>query len=149
MARNMVTKWGLTDELGPLLYTEDEGEVFLGRSAASQTKSFSSDTAKAIDREVRRIIDACYSRAQEILEENRHILELMKDALMEYETIDADQIDDIMQGKKPRPPVGWSDSGDNDGGASPVEDDEQAKKKSSDKKADKGAGKIGGPASEH
>ena len=106
MARNMVTKWGLSEELGPLLYSEDEGEVFLGRSAASQTKSVSSETAMAIDREVRKIIDECYGKAGQILEDNRHLLEIMKDALMEYETIDSDQIDDIMQGKTPRPPMG-------------------------------------------
>lgn len=142
MARNMVTKWGLSDELGPLLYSEDEGEVFLGRSAASQSKSFSGDTAISIDVEVRKIIDECYGRAEKILEENRDKLELMKDALMEYETIDADQIDDIMKGEKPRPPADWSDtdSSNSDGGSSVSE------KKSED--VDK-SGKIGGPASEH
>ena len=138
MARNMVTKWGLSDELGPLLYCEDDGEVFLGRSAASQAKTISGDTAKAIDKEVRKIIDECYGKAQEILETHRDLLELMKDALMEYETIDAHQIDDIMQGKKPRPPADWSDSDDNDSGARKVE------KESVDKSS-----KIGGPASEH
>ncbi len=143
MARNMVTKWGLSEKLGPLLYSEDEGEVFLGRSAASQSKSFSSDTAISIDEEVRKIIDECYGRAEKILEDNKHLLELMKDALMEYETIDADQIDDIMKGEKPRPPAGWSDidssnSNDNGSGAS------EAKKEDIDK-----SGTIGGPASEH
>ncbi len=143
MARNMVTKWGLSEKLGPLLYSEDEGEVFLGRSAASQSKSFSSDTAISIDEEVRRIIDECYSRAAKILEDNRHLLELMKDALMEYETIDAEQIDDIMNGEKPRPPADWSDtdssnSGNNGSGAS------EARKEGVDK-----SGTIGGPASEH
>ncbi|MBT5906410.1 MAG: ATP-dependent zinc metalloprotease FtsH, partial [Gammaproteobacteria bacterium] len=108
MARNMVTKWGLSAELGPLLYSEDEGEVFLGRSAASQSKSFSSDTAKSIDVEVRKIIDTCYSKAKDILETNRDKLEMMMEALMEHETIDADQIDDIMNGNKPRPPADWS-----------------------------------------
>ncbi len=138
MARNMVTKWGLSDELGPLLYSEDEGEVFLGRSAASASKSVSSDTAKAIDKEVRKIIDDCYAKAATILEEHRHLLELMKDALIEYETIDADQINDIMAGKKPRPPADWNDSDENDSGASKVE--EQDIDNSS---------QIGGPASEH
>ncbi|HAR89965.1 MAG TPA: ATP-dependent metalloprotease, partial [Gammaproteobacteria bacterium] len=144
MARNMVTKWGLSDELGPLLYTEDEGEVFLGRSAASQNKSFSGETAKSIDREVRSIIDECYSKAEKILEDNRHLLDVMKDALMEYETIDSDQIDDIMKGKTPRPPMGWTDSDDNDSGASPVE--EVVKKEG---KSDSQSGTIGGPAGEH
>jgi cell division protease FtsH len=144
MARNMVTKWGLSDELGPLLYTEDEGEVFLGRSAASQNKSFSGETAKAIDREVRSIIDECYSKAEKILEDNRHLLDIMKDALMEYETIDSNQIDDIMSGKTPRPPMGWTDSDNNDSGASPVE--EEVKKEG---RSDSQSGTIGGPAGEH
>ena len=139
MARNMVTKWGLSDKLGPLLYSEDEGEVFLGRSAASQSKSFSGDTAISIDKEVRKIIDECYNKAKDILDAHKDILELMKDALMEYETIDSDQIDDIMNGEKPRPPADWTDPNDNDPGAS--------------KKAEKddvdSSSKIGGPASEH
>ncbi|GJM14015.1 MAG: ATP-dependent zinc metalloprotease FtsH [Pseudohongiella sp.] len=144
MARNMVTKWGLSDELGPLLYSEDEGEVFLGRSAASQSKSFSGGTAQSIDTEVRKIIDECYGRAEKILEDNRDKLELMKDALMEYETIDTDQIDDIMNGEKPRPPADWSDSdsSNSDGGGS------AAAKKDASEDVDK-PGTIGGPASEH
>ena len=146
MARNMVTKWGLSEELGPLQYSEDEGEVFLGRSAGSQTKSVSSDTAKAIDREVRKIIDDCYTRATEILDSNRDKLELMKDALMEYETIDSDQIDEIMAGKKPRPPADWSKPNDSGPGASKVEDDV---KKDEVKDSTDPSGKIGGPASEH
>ncbi|MDG2421601.1 MAG: ATP-dependent zinc metalloprotease FtsH [Gammaproteobacteria bacterium] len=138
MARNMVTKWGLSEELGPLLYSEDDGEVFLGRSAASQSKTVSDETAIAIDKEVRRIVDECYDKAAKILEENRNLLELMKDALIEYETIDAAQIDDIMEGKKPRPPADWSDSDeDSSGGASKVE--EEVGKSSP----------IGGPAGEH
>jgi len=144
MARNMVTKWGLTDELGPLLYSEDEGEVFLGRSAAHQAKTVSVDTAVAIDREVRRIIDECYDRAARILEENRDILELMKDALMEYETIDTDQIDDIMARKKPRPPADWSDSDEPGDGAKPSAT--EADKASGDSGQ---AGPIGDPATEH
>lgn len=139
MARNMVTKWGLSDELGPLLYVEDEGEVFLGRSAASQTNHVSSDTSKAIDKEVRKIIDSCYAKATDLLEKNRHLLELMKDALLEYETIDVSQIDDIMQGKKPRPPADWTDGDNDSGGASKVEEKPEPKPDS----------KIGGPASEH
>ena len=138
MARNMVTKWGLSDELGPLLYSEDEGEIFLGRSAASQAKTVSSATAIAIDKEVRKIIDSCYAKAKDLLENNKKLLELMKDALIEYETIDADQIDDIMAGKKPKPPADWTDSNNKDSGASKVEKDEVDK-----------SGKIGGPASEH
>ncbi len=143
MARNMVTKWGLSEELGPLLYSEDEGEVFLGRSAASQSKSFSGNTAISIDTEVRKIIDECYGRAEKILEDNREKLEMMKDALMEYETIDADQIDDIMNGEKPRPPADWSDTDSNNsdsGGSSATEVKNEDLGKS---------GNIGGPASEH
>ena len=139
MARNMVTKWGLSDELGPLLYSEDDGEVFLGRSAASQAKTVSGETAIAIDKEVRRIIDGCYAKAEQILEDNRNLLELMKDALMEYETIDSEQINDIMEGKTPRPPADWSDSDeDSSSGASKVDEEEVDK-----------PGSIGGPASEH
>ena len=142
MARNMVTKWGLSAELGPLLYSEDEGEVFLGRSAASQSKSFSSDTAKSIDVEVRKIIDTCYSKAKDILETNRDKLEMMMEALMEYETIDADQIDDIMNGNKPRPPADWSDS-DGSGTAAKSEVEEPKARR------DETSGPIGGPAGEH
>lgn len=142
MARNMVTKWGLSPELGPLLYSEDEGEVFLGRSAASQSKSFSSDTAKSIDVEVRKIIDTCYSKAKDILETNRDKLEMMMEALMEYETIDADQINDIMNGNKPRPPADWSDS---DGGGTAAKSEVEEPKA----RRDETSGPIGGPAGEH
>lgn len=142
MARNMVTKWGLSPKLGPLLYSEDEGEVFLGRSAASQSKSFSSDTAKSIDVEVRKIIDTCYSKAKDILETNRDKLEMMMEALMEYETIDADQIDDIMNGNKPRPPADWSDS---DGGGTAAKREAEGRKA----RRDETSGPIGGPAGEH
>jgi cell division protease FtsH len=143
MARNMVTKWGLSETLGPLLYSEDEGEVFLGRSAASQAKSFSGETAIAIDAEVRKIIDECYGRAKKILEDHRPQLDMMKDALMEYETIDADMIDDIMKGEKPRPPADWSDtdSSNSDGGGSSAT---EASSEDEDK-----SGAIDGAASEH
>jgi len=143
LARNMVTKWGLSDKLGPLLYSEDDGEVFLGRSAATQSKSVSDDTAEAIDHEVRSIIDECYARATKILETNRDKLEMMKDALLEYETIDTEQINDIMEGKKPRQPADWSDSDQNSSGAGTV------KKEASGKEDDVNDGTIGGPASEH
>jgi cell division protease FtsH len=146
MARNMVTKWGLSDELGPLLYSEDEGEVFLGRSAASQGKSVSGDTAVAIDREVRKIVDECYARATKILNDNRHLLDLMKDALMEYETIDQAQINEIMEGKKPGPPADWSDSDNNDSGSSSSSAGGIAEKPPSKEEKSR---PIGGPASEH
>ena len=143
MARNMVTKWGLSEKLGPLLYSEDEGEVFLGRSAASAAKTVSGDTAIQIDNEVRSIIDSCYKTAENLLKTNKHLLELMKDALMEYETIDAKQIDDIMLGNKPRPPANWSNNDDSTGSS-----DNSASKPQAEAE-DKPDHKIGGPAGEH
>ncbi|EFP96003.1 ATP-dependent zinc metalloprotease FtsH [Vibrio caribbeanicus] len=109
IARKMVTQWGFSDKLGPLLYAEEEGEVFLGRSV-TQTKHMSDETAKLIDNEIRQIIDRNYARAKQILEENMDIMHAMKDALMKYETIDAGQIDDLMDRKSDiREPAGWSD----------------------------------------
>ncbi|WP_166364545.1 ATP-dependent zinc metalloprotease FtsH [Pseudomonas akapageensis] len=107
IARNMVTKWGLSEKLGPLMYAEEEGEVFLGRSAGAQHASLSAETAKLIDSEVRSIIDQCYGTAKQILTDNRDKLDAMADALMKYETIDAEQIDDIMAGRTPREPRDW------------------------------------------
>lgn len=110
IARKMVTQWGFSEKLGPLLYAEDEGEVFLGRSV-TQTKHMSDDTAKLIDDEVRQIIDRNYDRAKKILEDNMDIMHAMKDALMKYETIDARQIDDLMERKAEiREPAGWGDN---------------------------------------
>ena len=108
IARNMVTKWGLSDRLGPLAYSEDEGEVFLGRQV-TQTKHMSDETAHAIDEEVRRIIDSNYERAKKILTENMDKLHAMAAALMKYETIDEPQITDIMEGREPRPPADWKE----------------------------------------
>ena len=109
IARKMVTQWGFSDKLGPLLYAEEEGEVFLGRSV-TQTKHMSDETAKLIDNEIRQIIDRNYARAKQILEDNMDIMHAMKDALMKYETIDAGQIDDLMDRKSDiREPAGWSD----------------------------------------
>ena len=110
MARNMVTKWGLSEKMGPLMYEEDEGEVFLGRSV-TQRKNVSAQIAMDIDLEIRAIIDRCYGLAKNILIENRDKLEVMADALMQYETIDSEQIDAIMTGRKPEPPKGWNDGG--------------------------------------
>lgn len=110
IARKMVTQWGFSEKLGPLLYAEDEGEVFLGRSV-TQTKHVSDDTAKLIDDEVRMIIDRNYDRAKQILEDNMDIMHAMKDALMKYETIDAGQIDDLMERKSDiREPAGWGEN---------------------------------------
>jgi cell division protease FtsH len=109
LARNMVTKWGLSDAMGPLAYGENEDEVFLGRSV-TQHKHISDETHRQLDKEVRRIIDTAYDTAKQILEANRDKLEIMADALMRYETIDVKQIDQIMQGHEPDPPEGWNDS---------------------------------------
>jgi cell division protease FtsH len=109
LARNMVTKWGLSDKLGPLTYSDEQEEVFLGHSVA-QHKAVSDETAHDIDSEIRSIIDDAYARAEAILKDNIDKLHVMAEALMKYETIDSDQIDDIMAGKEPRPPADWSDS---------------------------------------
>ena len=113
IARNMVTKWGLSDKLGPLSYAEDEGEVFLGRSV-TQHKNISDDTARIIDAEIRGFIDRNYERAKKILNEENDKLHAMAQALMKYETIDAKQIEDIMKGEEPRPPADWSDKSSKD-----------------------------------
>ncbi|MFP5375090.1 MAG: ATP-dependent zinc metalloprotease FtsH, partial [Gammaproteobacteria bacterium] len=107
MARNMVTKWGLSDELGPIAYGEEEDEVFLGRSV-TQHKNVSDDTARRIDEVVRAILDRAYKRTTGILTENIDKLHAMAKLLLEYETIDVPQIDAIMEGREPPPPVGWT-----------------------------------------
>ena len=136
IARNMVTKWGLSERLGPLSYSEEDGEVFLGRSV-TQHKQVSDDTANAIDEEVRKIIDANYARAEEILQENVDKLHVMAKALVKYETIDSDQIKDIMAGKEPKPPADWEDIPGPSSAAGPKAPESESK------------GSIGGPASEH
>jgi cell division protease FtsH len=109
MARNMATKWGLSDELGPITYGEDEDEVFLGRSV-TQHKSISNETASKIDEVVRSILDRAFARTRELLTANLDKLHVMADALLQYETIDAGQIDDIMAGRVPGPPTDWTRS---------------------------------------
>ncbi len=109
LARNMVTKWGLSQRLGPLAYSEEEGEVFLGRSV-TQHKTVAEETSHTIDEEIRSIIDRNYERAEKILKENIDILHTMADALMKYETIDKSQIDDLMSRKPIRAPQGWDDN---------------------------------------
>ena len=136
IARNMVTKWGLSEKLGPLMYAEEEGEVFLGRGGGGQSASFSGETAKLIDSEVRSIIDQCYGTAKQILTENRDKLDAMADALMKYETIDADQIDDIMAGRTPREPRDW-EGGSGTSGTPPVVQNDRPETP------------IGGPAADH
>ena len=139
IARNMVTRWGLSDKMGPLSYQDEEGEVFLGH-AITQHSKISSATQGKIDEEVRVIIDRNYTRASEIVNGNVDKLHMLAEALIKYETIGEDQIKDVMDGKTPRPPEGWSDSD------TPVDessvDDEAAPKTDSD-------GKIGGPAGQH
>ena len=115
IARSMVTKWGLSDALGPLSYHDEQEEVFLGHSVNNQ-KQVSDETARKIDQEVRRIIDASYSKATETLRAHDKQLHLMADALMKYETIDSHQIDAIMRGEAPPPPADWSDPSDSSGG---------------------------------
>jgi len=108
IARNMVTKWGLSEKLGPLAYSEEEGEIFLGGATTSH-KQMSDETAQSIDSEVRSFIDRNYDHAETILKENLDKLHLMAEALIKYETIDSDQIQEIMSGKPPTPPEGWND----------------------------------------
>jgi len=135
IARNMVTKWGLSEKLGPLTYSEDDGEVFLGRSV-TQHKQVSDVTVHTIDEEVRHIIDRNYVRAAGLLKENEKKLHVMAKALMKYETIDQGQVKEIMEGREPSPPEDWDDS----------DDSPPAKKK---KDGPDAVAPIGGPASEH
>ncbi|MCE8035887.1 ATP-dependent zinc metalloprotease FtsH [Billgrantia tianxiuensis] len=116
LAHNMVAKWGLSEEMGPIMYDEDESHQFLGGPGQGGGKLKSGETTTRLDKEVRKIIDECYAKAKQILEENRDKLDAMAEALMQYETIDADQLKDIMEGRKPRPPKDWED-GDSGSGA--------------------------------
>lgn len=141
IARNMVTKWGLSEKLGPLMYSEDEEEVFLGRSV-TQHKNISDDTAHIIDSEIRVFIDRNYQRAHTMLTERVDILHAMADALIKYETIDADQIDDIMNGRPPRPPADWDESEPKSGGTGEATVEDEPKGEQSEDT-------IGGPASQH
>ena len=150
LARNMVTKWGLSQKLGPLSYSEEEGEIFLGRSV-TQHKNVSDETAHIIDEEIRSIIDSNYERAEQILKDNIDKLHNMTAALMKYETIDRAQIDDIMAGKDPREPKGWSDIdySDKDGGSSVSSENETDTQDSSEKKDPSDDKSIGGTADQH
>ncbi len=113
IAKNMVTKWGLSEKMGPMSYSEEDGEVFLGHSV-TQHKTMSDDTAKDIDTEVRSLVNKSYATATKMIKDNMDKLHVMSEALLTYETIDKDQIDDIMAGVKPRPPKGWDDKDDDD-----------------------------------
>ncbi len=138
IARNMVTRWGLSEKLGPLTYMEDEGEVFLGHTV-TQHKMVSDETAHVIDEEIRTVINRNFDRAELILNDNMEKLHLMAEALIKYETIDSDQIDDIMAGRTPRPPQDWEDTPKG-----------QQANQESDQDEDTLAGNpIGGPASLH
>src|ERR1039458_374530 len=103
MARRMVTQWGMSDALGPMVYGENDGEVFLGRSITTH-KNVSEVTMQKVDQEIRRIIDEQYALARRLIEENQDKVEAMTRALLEWETLDSDQLNDIMEGKPPRPP---------------------------------------------
>ena len=138
LARNMVTKWGLSDKLGPLTYSEESGEVFLGRSV-TQHKQVSDDTAHAIDEEVRRVIDT-QLQAREARSSRRNLdkLHVMADALIKYETIDEQQIKDIMEGREPKPPADWDE---------PSEPGKLAQR--GGVADEKGAAPLGRPAGQH
>ncbi|ASJ72299.1 ATP-dependent zinc metalloprotease FtsH [Granulosicoccus antarcticus] len=133
IARNMVTRWGLSDKLGPLAYSEEEGEVFLGRASSKQSP-MSGETVKSIDEEIRKLVDDNYIAAEKILNDNQDILHAMADALLKYETIDLGQIDRLMDRREPGPPADWG--GDDSSGksagkkASPL--DKESDKKASD-----------------
>jgi cell division protease FtsH len=120
ISRNIVTRWGLTEALGPLVYAEDEEEVFLGRSV-TQHKNVSDETARKIDLEIRSIVETAHKTALDLVQANRDKLEVMAEALMKYETIGAEQIDQIMEGKVPDPPKDWDDSGSDSGKEEPGE----------------------------
>ena len=132
MARNMVVRWGLSDKMGPVMYGEEESQM----PGAGQS-TYSEDTAREIDIEVRRMLDDCYARSVKILKDNMDILHAMKDALMEYETIDSDQVDDLMSRRPVRPPHDWRDEdfGSRPGGQEKGDSDDR--------------GAVGGPAKEH
>ncbi|MFO8156010.1 MAG: ATP-dependent zinc metalloprotease FtsH [Thiohalospira sp.] len=143
LARNMVTKWGLSDRMGPLTYGEDEGEVFLGH-AVTQHKNVSDETAHAIDEEVRNIIDSNYAKAKQLLETNLDKLHTMAQALVKYETIDSKQIDDIMEGREPRPPADWHEPEGDGGETSDTGDTVSGEQDDGSPDAP-----LGGPAGQH
>lgn len=139
IARSMVTKWGLSEKLGPLTYGEDEGEVFLGHSV-TQHKNVSDETAHLIDSEIRNVIDRNYSRAEQILKDNMDKLHVMAEALMKYETIDSHQIDEIMEGKIPGPPADWDDDDHHTGTPLKADDEDEQGSSAADDSS------ISGPA---
>jgi cell division protease FtsH len=148
IARNMVTRWGLSSKLGPMSYSDDDGEVFLGHSV-TQHKTVSDETAHLIDEEVRDIVERNYARARETLEGNVDKLHAMADALVKYETLDTEQIDDIMSGKPVRPPQDWMDDDTSSGAGMTTEDSTGSDETPGSDESPGSDGKIGGPASLH
>ncbi|MGC3874816.1 ATP-dependent zinc metalloprotease FtsH [Halomonas sp. GXIMD04776] len=143
LAHSMVAKWGLSSEMGPLMYDEDESHQFLGGPGGNSGKFNSPETTTKLDKEVRRIIDECYAQAKQLLEDNRDKLDTMAEALMQYETIDAQQLKDIIEGRKPRPPKDW-DGGDS-GSGSAVADDKSPAAGSQDNDPDADSDEEDGP----
>lgn len=141
IARNMVTRWGMSDKLGPRVYGENESEVFLGRDVTTH-KNLSDSTAQKVDEEIQRIIDEQYNRARKIIEDNRDKIEVMAKALLEWETLQADQINDIMAGNPPRSPDESKGSFDNR--SDDAADDDSADVDKSDLKP-----RMDKPANEH
>ena len=152
IARNMVTKWGFSEKLGPLMYSDDDGgEVFLGHSMGQSKSGISDETTHIIDKEIRAFADRNYERATKILKKHEKELHMMAEALLKYETIDSSQIDEIMEGRDPGPPKGWGQDSDspNDSGSAP---DAEASSDSDDASADKKddtSGKVGAAAEQH
>ncbi len=146
MANKMVTQWGLSEKLGPLQYSEDDSQPFLGHSMGAKQKSFSGKTAEVIDQEIRRIIDERYSLAKKLLTENIDILHAMGDALIKYETIDAAQVSECMERKPVSPPPGWSDSShsSSDSNASSDSSASASSEKPKRVRKPKASGEIGG-----
>ncbi|MCM5705297.1 ATP-dependent zinc metalloprotease FtsH [Larsenimonas salina] len=147
LAHSMVAKWGLSSEMGPLMYDEDESHQFLGGPGSGGGKFNSPETTSRLDKEVRRIIDECYKQAAQLLEDNRDKLDMMAEALVQYETIDTDQIKDIMEGRYPQPPKDWNDNGPT--GGTPAASDESEPDESSQDDDDvkrRPSDPLGGPA---
>jgi len=142
IARNIVTRWGLTEALGPLTYAEDDEEVFLGRSV-TQHKHVSDETARKIDIEIRSIVDSAHRKAKELVVSNRDKLDVMAEALLKYETINTKQIDQIMDGKVPDPPEDWDDTGSDDGKKTKLDSSSEQPEDSGDSSS------IGGAAEQH
>jgi cell division protease FtsH len=139
MARNMVVRWGMSDLMGTRVYGENESEIFLGRDVTTH-KNLSNGTAELVDKEIRRIVDEQYARARQIIEENKDKVEVMAKALLEWETIDAEQIDAIMAGEDPQPPADVSDKSSANGSGKDDSSSGKSDKKGPEPKMDEPAG---------